>query len=257
MGRLSKDTSPEAERVQLEILRNLGPIGRLNQLAEASLFTWALVCSGNSLEHSYARWLGQSHPAPPTGDSTVMRPIATPLLAASRLKDLGVRYVVGGSYASSIHGEPRATRDCDFLIDMDPSLASRMVEAFQNDFYVSQTSVEEALALKRSFNLIHLKSGFKIDLFVSQGRDYDLERLERGLEFKIDGQSIVISTAEDTVLSKLEWYSLSPTDQQWRDVLGVLLVQAGKLDLGYLRFWSRDLGLTALLDKALREAQGL
>ena len=184
-----------------------------------------------------------------------MNPVATPLVAAARLQALGVSYVVGGSYASSIHGEPRATRDCDFLIELTSDNTVALIEAFEDEFYVSRAAVEEALELRRSFNLIHLKSGFKLDMFVSQGRDYDRERIKRGLEIRIDGQVINVSSAEDTIVSKLEWYQLSPTDQQWRDVLGVFLVQGESLDLGYLRFWSRELGLTGLLEKAFKETE--
>ncbi|MCA9778080.1 MAG: hypothetical protein KC800_15230 [Candidatus Eremiobacteraeota bacterium] len=255
MGILSADTSFEAERVQVEILKRLGPDGRLQQLSEATLFNWALVRSGTSLSRAYERWLGQPHPVPPEGEPSPMNPVATPLVAAARLQALGVSYVVGGSYASSIHGEPRATRDCDFLIELTSDNTVALIEAFEDEFYVSRAAVEEALELRRSFNLIHLKSGFKLDMFVSQGRDYDRERIKRGLEIRIDGQVINVSSAEDTIVSKLEWYQLSPTDQQWRDVLGVFLVQGESLDLGYLRFWSRELGLTGLLEKAFKETE--
>lgn len=250
MGILSDDTSFEAESVQLEILRRLGPLGRLEQLSEATCFNWALIRSNVSLTRSYERWLGHPHPTLAEGEPPPMEPVATPLFAAEKLNTLGIPYVVGGSYASSIHGEPRATRDCDFLIELDHEQTEQLIAAFQDNFYISRTAVLEAVTLKRSFNIIHLQTGFKVDMFVSHGRDYDRERLRRGIDLKIADHSIRVSTAEDTILSKLEWYSLSPTDQQWRDVLGVLLVQTG-IDSGYLRFWARELGLVELLDKAL------
>lgn len=252
MGILSVDTSPEAEKVQLDILRRLGPVTRLEQLADATRLSWELVRAGTDTEDSLERWLGAPHRLPPDTGGGLLKPIATPLLAASRLKKIGIPYVIGGSYASSIHGEPRSTRDCDFLIELDADLLDSFVEEFQDDFYLSRQAISEAIELKRSFNLIHLETGFKLDLFVSRGREYDRERLARGISLELARGSICVSTAEDTILSKLEWYSTTPSDQQWRDILGVLLIQSNRLDQGYLRFWSTRLGLESLLDKALQ-----
>ena len=115
--------------------------------------------------------------------------------------------------------------------------------------------MEEALELRRCFNLIRLKTGFKVDIFVSRGRAFDKERLERGLLLQLEGGDLRFSTAEDTVLAKLEWHALSPTTQQWRDVLGILLLQQGNLDRGYLTFWARELDVEALLARAILESE--
>ena len=234
----------------MEILRRLGPLARLEQLAEATELSWQLAGLATSDGQRRQRWIGQSCPTLESREPEILKPIATPLMAALKLENLGIPYVIGGSYASSIHGEPRSTRDCDFLVQLDSSGIRPLIDEFKADFYVSAAAVEEAVELKRSFNLIHLKSGFKLDLFVSQDRDYDRERLSRGINLDLQGCKIRISTAEDTILSKLEWYSLSPTDQQWRDILGVLLVQSGNLDRGYLKHWAKDLKLDTLLSKA-------
>ena len=251
MGILSADTSFEAEAVQMEILRRLGPVARLEQLAEATELSWQLLGTAASGNQRLERWLGRSFPILEMKGQEILKPITTPLMAASSLENLGIPYVIGGSYASSIHGEPRSTRDCDFLVELGTSQIDLLISEFEADFYVSREAVEEAVQLKRSFNLIHLKSGFKIDLFVSQDRDYDRERLSRGIALEIQGCKIRVSSAEDTILSKLEWYSLSPTDQQWRDILGVLLVQSDNIDHGYLKHWAKDLRLDALLQRAL------
>jgi hypothetical protein len=256
MGILSSDTSIEAERIQIGILRNLGPVARLEQLAEATTMNWTLVCATTPIAQSFNRWLGRPHPALPEGELAPMKPIATPLLAATRLETLQIPYVVGGSYASSIHGEPRSTRDCDFVVQMGSEDVDRLMEAFQNDFYVSRPAIEEAIRKKRSFNLIDLASGFKLDMFVSEDREYDRERMQRGLNLEVHGTPIRISTAEDTILAKLEWYTGSPTSQQWRDVLGILLIQGEKLDKNYMDLWARQLNVTDLLEKALQAVRG-
>ena len=65
-----------------------------------------------------------------------------------------------------------------------------------------------------------------------------------------------VATAEDTILAKLEWYRMGGgvSERQWRDVLGVMKVQADRLDLAYLRQWADQLNVSDLLERALTEA---
>ncbi len=261
MGVLSADTPPEIERVQMEILRRQGPEGRVRLLRDAILASHALCRLGiDPLE----RWLGHPCPFEFEGDFSLMEPLATPLLIIRVLDRMKIPYVVAGSFASSIHGEPRSTRDCDLLVALQAEHLEPLAAAVKEDFYYSSTAMEEALSnfyihdqRAAPFNLIHLTTGFKVDLFVSPGRPFDQERLTRGVAVEIQGQRVRLSTAEDTILAKLEWYTQSPTDQQWRDVLGILLVQRGNLDLGYLKLWSRELNLETELNRAFQEADSL
>lgn len=183
-----------------------------------------------------------------------MEPLATPLLIIRVLDRMKIPYVVAGPFASSIHGEPRSTRDCDLLVALQAEHLEPLAAAVKEEFSYSSTAMEEALSHSRSFSLIHLTTGFKVDLFVSPGRPFDQERLTRGVAVEIQGQQVRLCTAEDTILARLEWYTQSPTDQQWRDVLGILLVQRGNLDLGYLKLWSRELNLETELNRAIQEA---
>lgn len=248
MGILSVDTAIEAEQVQMEILRRQGSLGRLELTKQAILTSWSLVAMGRD---PLERWLGESRPQFVEEGLSAMQPLATPLQVARVLESLNIPYVVGGSYASSVHGEPRSTRDCDLLVDLSPDHHEALEGALEGEFYLSRSALEEAQRLSRSFNLIHLKTGFKVDLFISQGRPFDDSRLERALVIEVQGQPLRFSSAEDTILAKLEWYSISPTDQQWRDVLGIFLVQGDRLDLGYLNFWARDLGVAKHLARAI------
>ena len=58
------------------------------------------------------------------------------------------------------------------------------------------------------------------------------------------------------VTQTLEWYRMGGevSDQQWRDILGVLKSRTGELDLDYLRKWANELNVTDLLQRAVREA---
>lgn len=69
-------------------------------------------------------------------------------------------------------------------------------------------------------------------------------------------EGIYIYSPEDIVLQKLSWYKLTPggSQKQWRDVLGVLKVQFGRLDIAYLNQWALTLKITDLLSGALLES---
>jgi len=188
-----------------------------------------------------------------------MEPLDVVRLAVSKLDKLGIPYMVAGSFTSSLYGFGRSTQDADLVVAMKPDKVQAFVKSFEGEFYVDRGSVERALRLGTSFNVIHFELSFKIDLFVLRERPYDQECfLRRRLE-AIDpgsGAEAYVQSPEDTVLSKLEWYSRGGgvSEIQWRDVLGILKTQGTKLDTAYLRRWARELGLNSLLDKAVREA---
>lgn len=172
------------------------------------------------------------------------------------LNDLGVRYHLGGSFASAIHGVPRQTRDADLVVDLAPTQGQRLAERLGGDFYVDSEVVSEAVAARGSFNVIHLASGFKVDFFVVGTTNYDAVEFERSELQQIVAdppRSAYVKSAEDTVLRKLLWYrdGGEVSDRQWRDVLGILMTQGETLDPDYLQKWAFSLGLAALLKRAL------
>ena len=176
------------------------------------------------------------------------------------LDSLGRRYHLGGSYASSIHGIPRQTHDIDIVCDLQQGDADRLVAGIADDFYCDRARIAQAISKRSSFNLVHLKTGVKIDLF-QKGQDrYDSEELERSqmLELGDPSRSVPVKTAEDTILRKLEWYRQGGevSDRQWGDVLGILRTQDDRLELDYLRSRSETLGVEDLLARALEQIEG-
>jgi hypothetical protein len=120
--------------------------------------------------------------------------------------------------------------------------------------------MKQAVAARRSFNLIHLETMLKVDVFVSKGRAFDRQAQHRARPEPIgEGRPFVIASAEDVVLAKLEWFRAGGevSERQWTDVLGVLKTQGVGIDVRYLKRWAPDLGVTDLLDRALKEAGGL
>jgi hypothetical protein len=170
------------------------------------------------------------------------------------LRRLGVRHYVGGSIASSAHGVPRSSIDADVVAELAPAHATPFVAALRQGYYVSEERVRDAIARRASFNVIHLEAMVKVDVFVAKDRPFDRRALERAGTTAAEGVTeLPVSSAEDTVLAKLEWYRRGgeASERQWSDVTGLLRVRT--LDEPYLRRGALELGVADLLDRALEE----
>lgn len=186
-------------------------------------------------------------------------PVAVTLLVIEALDTLGVPYLIGGSLASAVHGVARATADTDLVADVRLEHAEQLAQALSGAFYVDAESIRDAVRHRSSFNVIHLETMFKVDVFVSKQRPFDQAQFERCVAQVVatdPERTAYVASAEDTVLTKLEWYRKGGEvlDRQWLDVLGVLKVQGELLDLVYLRRWATMLGVADLLERALAQA---
>ncbi len=174
------------------------------------------------------------------------------------LENLEVRYHLGGSFASAIHGVPRQTMDADLVVDLNAGTVALLIDRLRDQFYVDLDVAREAVLRHRSFNAIHLATGFKIDFFAKGTGKFDELELERSQPIQISADppiSAMVKTAEDTILRKLQWYRIGEevSDRQWRDVLGVLMAVGQDLDWHYLRHWAMKLGVADLLKRATAE----
>jgi hypothetical protein len=191
-------------------------------------------------------------------------PLQVALLVARIFERLGVSYVTAGSFASSLHGEPRSTDDVDMVADLRPEHAAALTAAFRDGWYISEVAVRDALSSAGgggggSFNAIHLATGVKVDVFVVGSDPFDARRVASGRSVAVGSGSAAelrMDTAEYTVLRKLEWFRRGgeTSERQWRDVLGILRAQGARLDRAELERWAERLGVTDLLGRALREA---
>ena len=182
------------------------------------------------------------------------------LFVAQTLEQIGIPYAVGGSLASSLHGVMRSTLDVDIVADMKMEHIPPLIAALSKEFYADDEMMKDAIEHHSSFNLIHNDTAFKVDIFIRKTRAFDgmqLERRQTSVIATNPEESIYVTSPEDTILAKLEWYRMGGemSDRQWRDILGVLKTRAGELDLVYLRKWANELKVTDLLERALKESE--
>lgn len=186
-------------------------------------------------------------------------PVAVTMQVVEVLDALGVPYLIGGSFASSVYGAYRATADVDLVADLKFEQVEPLVSALREQFYIDAGAVRDAIRYRRSFSAIHLATMFKADVFIPQRRPYSQAQLERRVKRIIWPEpecAAYLASAEDNILAKLEWYRLGGevSDRQWRDISGVLKAQGGRLDVAYLRQWAAALNVADLLEKALNES---
>lgn len=178
---------------------------------------------------------------------------------ADALEALGVTYRVGGSVASSALGVGRSTLDIDLVADLRLEHVDPFVERLSSDYYVDAEMIRDAIRRRSSFNVVHLASMMKVDVFVLKTREFDRQAFERVTDRQVGDtppRRFPLTTAEDIIIHKLEWYRLGNqiAQRQWDDVLGVLRLQGASLDREYLERWARELGLDDLLARAFAEA---
>ena len=198
----------------------------------------------------------------PTSSSATCKPMneelknaLEPLVLA--LVGLDIPYRIVGSVASSAQGMLRATLDVDLVVQLEHSHILRLVARLGGDYYADPEGMEEALARGSSFNLIHLESMIKLDLFPLGKRKFDQVSFARVQTFELTEDFVVnFKTPEDVILGKLEWFEAGErtSERQWRDIGGLLKVQGERLDLEYMRHWASILQLVPLLEQALAES---
>lgn len=170
---------------------------------------------------------------------------------AAVLEDAGIRYMVAGSFASTFHGVARATQDLDVVIDADETSLEALLGALDPEtYYVDVDTARDALRRRTQFNVIDMATGWKADLIVRKARPFSIEELARRQPADLLGTRTYVASAEDSIVSKLEWAKLSDSTRQLRDVAGILSTRSGELDLAYVERWVRELGLEAEWERA-------
>jgi len=261
--KLLDDTQPEARRVLIDAYRRMSPARKWQIVEDAFQRVRLLHASGFRLRHPSAsaaeihdHWLQSRLGHLPPRELAVTHTMNESLQVLREVlqvfRDLSIDYAIGGSMASSLYGVPRQTDDADITVAPFPGREAKFAARFGEDYYVALESIRQAMHGDSSFNIIHLPTGFKIDAFVLKDRPFEMEAFKRRREHALTeatGDRVVVLSPEDVILFKLDWYRIGAetSDRQWSDILGVLRVQAGRLDETYLDHWANELSLNDLL----------
>lgn len=170
-----------------------------------------------------------------------------------KLEENGVDYMLTGSFASNMHGLPRATYDADIVIEVESGFPEGFVGSLGGDFYVSVEAAREAVSSRSMFNVIHLETGFKVDFIVRRTRPFSKEEFSRREKGVFLGKSRWFATPEDVILSKLEWAEVGASERQFLDAVNVAKVQGTRLDRPYLEKWAKELSIQELLKRLFDE----
>lgn len=273
----SEDTSPEAERVQIEMIRKMPLAKRFDRVR-----SWTKIISRlnlqdirerypNASEEEIALRLGSSNydGILANGLQKVLKGRITKISDAPDLlaviksavdtfEQLGVAYYIGGSVASSIYGMVQAAQDVDVIVNLQLEHIHPLLAQLQADYYIDEEAVRDAIQHRTWFSTIHLESMLKMDMFLPKNRPFDqlvLRRAQRHLLGE-DCQPFYIASPEDIILTQLVWHRRGGkvADDKWNEILGVLKVQGTALDMNYLQRWAAVLDVTDLLERALVDA---
>src|SRR5215510_1957263 len=281
MKPLALDTPLHVEQRWLAGLRARGALWRLQRLVSMTHFCWHAAYDAfqrarpEATPREREAWLLQERYGPAMAQRIMALDCIQGLdrevkmISQSELWDalipvvealvaLDVPYYVGGSIASSVTGVARATLDADLVAALRSEHAEPLAALLLPHYYVDVEMIQNAIRRSSSFNVIHLATMFKVDIFVPQDTPFARENMRRRIALEVPeiGRTLYICAPEDIVLHKLSWYAAGSgvSDRQWYDLQGVLRLQAHDLDLAYLRHWAEVVGVEALLHQALDEA---
>lgn len=269
------DTSIEAERLQFELWRSLPLWEKAELVSSWTKGCWEMCLNAIlhrypnassrkikkafallTLEKEIAEWIFKQD-----FEYSLMLsdPISLALVVTDILNSLEIPYLVGGSVASTLLGEPRSTQDIDLVVDLSSEKVELLIQALQPRFHVSEDAVREAIRYQQSFNIIDNQSLGKVDIFILKDQPFnqiEFQRRQPRVVRENPEQVLVLPTPEDIIIQKLIWYQTSyGSEKQWRDILGVIKLQGEKLDFDYLQHWANELKLIELLHRVLTESE--
>lgn len=173
----------------------------------------------------------------------------------AKLHRLKIPYMITGGIAVIFYGRPRLTHDFDLVVTIKPGQIPSLMKAFQDEFYISQEAIQDALDRQNMFNMIHFDSGIKVDFWIIQASEFDRKRFERKQKHSYGGKEIYFSSPEDIILKKILWFKESEIQKHLEDAFGILEIQQS-LDFDYLKMWADKLGIQGLLKGLLKRIPG-
>ena len=171
------------------------------------------------------------------------------------LERLDLPYLITGSIATILYGEPRFTNDIDIVVQLPPNRIDDLAEAFPSDqFYLDSERIQQAIASKGQFNIIHPASGLKIDIIIPAMDEFDQSRFARAVRVHpADDYEATFASAEDVIIKKMQFFAEGGSEKHLRDIASVLRISAADIDRDYVANWSDRLGLREIWDLILNQ----
>jgi len=170
------------------------------------------------------------------------------------LNEADVPYMMVGSFSSNAYGEPRATKDADFVVDLDPEIRQQIIAQLPDAFEIDQQASFETVTGHTRQILKVPSIPFEIELFDISNEPFDQSRFQRRQKTSLEGHAVWLPTAEDVVVQKLRWAKLGKREKDILDAVSILRVREDRLDFDYIRTWCDELGIQETLEQALSRA---
>jgi len=165
-----------------------------------------------------------------------------------------IPYMLTGGLAVVYYGAPRTTHDIDVVILISPADITRIKGMLEPDFLVDEESIKAALREGSMFNAIHDETGFKVDFWMLKPDEYDRARFSRRVQVSVLGVTMSLPTAEDVIISKLDWFKQSDVDKHFSDACGIVAIQKDTLDTAYIARWCEAKSVLDLWHRLQRDA---
>jgi hypothetical protein len=163
------------------------------------------------------------------------------------LNELEIPYMATGAVAAVIYGEPRLTLDVDLVLRLAPDQAAPLAGAFPSaEFYVPPVEVIEQEALRPAhghFNLLHLASGLRADIYLAGDDALDAWGLERRNAETIAGERVWIAPAEYVIVRKLEYFRQGGSTKHLTDIRAMLRIRPDLIDRQIVETYAAERGL--------------
>lgn len=175
-------------------------------------------------------------------------------------KKLRIPYFVTGGIAVITWGRPRVTADIDMIVGLQHEHVDRFekaLRALKKTSYMSRHAIEGALLTGGEFNFIDSDTGVKVDFWIAKDDPFGISRMKRKRTKIIRGERVNFISPEDLILTKLQWGQKSVSTRHFEDALAVVAISKKQLDMRYLNYWARKLGLEKSLEKLMSESTNL
>ena len=175
----------------------------------------------------------------------------------SGLNKANIKYMVTGSLASIIYGEPRTTHDIDLVVSLKEKDIVKLSGTFpQSEFYFPPVEVIKIEILKTSrghFNIIHFKTGFKADVYLLEENELSKWGMENAKEFELEGEKIFAAPPEYVIIMKMNFYFEGGSEKHIRDIKSILKYSMNLMDVNILNKFIRIYNLQSIWEKISNE----